>query len=135
VFQSVSVSLWKGLPKLRSEKALTRWIETAARRQSERIASKSRRNVRDEDIPDGVFSETGPSVLEKVSAAEEEHRVRRGLERLGGRCQELLKLLYLEDPSSSYEEIARRLGLPRGSIGPTRGRCLEKLREILDKMS
>lgn len=132
VFQTVSVALWKGLPELRSEKALTRWIQITARRQTERLVMKNRRLVRPEtpvESPD-----TAPSSLESVALAEEEHRVRRALQKLGGRCAELLKLLYLEEPPCSYEEITRRIGLPHGSIGPNRGRCLEKLKETLSKV-
>ena len=132
VFQNVSLALWKGLPELRSEKALTRWIEITARRQCERLAGKKRRLVHDEEgLADRPAEE--PDTLHELAELQEQQIVRRSLEKLGGRCAELLRLLYMENPPAAYDEITRRLGLPHGSIGPTRGRCLEKLREIVKK--
>ena len=49
------------------------------------------------------------------------------------RCRELLRALYEEDPRPAYEEIAERLGMRIGSIGPTRARCLSRLRETLEE--
>ena len=56
------------------------------------------------------------------------------VERMDARCRELLKLLFWETPSPSYDEAAARLGMPIGSLGPTRGRCLEKLRAALAEL-
>jgi DNA-directed RNA polymerase specialized sigma24 family protein len=50
------------------------------------------------------------------------------------RCRELLAMLFWETPSPSYDEAAARLGMPIGSLGPTRGRCLEKLRVALSEL-
>jgi hypothetical protein len=50
--------------------------------------------------------------------------------RMGQRCQQLLRLLMTE-PAPAYDEIAAALDMPVGSIGPTRGRCLEQLRHLL----
>ena len=57
--------------------------------------------------------------------------LRGALAQIGDRCRRFLTAIYLEEPPASYEEICRREGLPLGSIGPTRGRCLEKLRKAL----
>ena len=53
----------------------------------------------------------------------------RAFERLPARCQSLLRVL-MADPSPRYEEVATSLGLPIGSIGPTRQRCLDRLRHM-----
>lgn len=58
----------------------------------------------------------------------------RGLDSLDERCQRLLRLLFFEEPALSYEDAARSLGMPLGSIGPTRARCLEKLGTSLRKL-
>jgi DNA-directed RNA polymerase specialized sigma24 family protein len=55
-----------------------------------------------------------------------------GMERLQSRCRQLLLLLFLDHTEPSYEEISEQLGLPKGSIGPTRNRCLQQLRTILE---
>jgi DNA-directed RNA polymerase specialized sigma24 family protein len=57
--------------------------------------------------------------------------VQRALERLGERCRQLLHALFSGD-SPGYEAIATRLGLPIGSIGPTRARCLARLRRLIE---
>jgi DNA-directed RNA polymerase specialized sigma24 family protein len=60
--------------------------------------------------------------------------VRLALQELGGSCRHLLELRYLTDPAPSYAQIARRLDVSTGAIGPMRARCLQKLRKILERM-
>jgi DNA-directed RNA polymerase specialized sigma24 family protein len=54
-----------------------------------------------------------------------------GLSQIGEPCRELLLALYFQPESSSYAEVAARLDMPIGSIGPTRARCLKRLRRLL----
>jgi len=72
----------------------------------------------------------GPAVDERLLAQESTEAVRAALSRLPARWQRLLDML-MADPPASYTEISDQLGLPVGSIGPTRGRCLERLRVLL----
>jgi DNA-directed RNA polymerase specialized sigma24 family protein len=67
---------------------------------------------------------------ERLLADERAQAVRKALSRLPRRWQRLLELL-MADPPASYAEISDQLGLPMGSIGPTRGRCLARLRDLL----
>ena len=55
-----------------------------------------------------------------------------GMGRLQPRCRELLTLLFLDANEPSYDDISLELDLPKGSIGPTRNRCLQQLRTILE---
>ncbi|MGK4579777.1 RNA polymerase sigma factor [Kitasatospora sp. HPMI-4] len=71
-----------------------------------------------------------PSAEEQLLTAYRHRAVRRALARLPGRCPELLAALS-ESPELTYRQLAERLGLPRGSIGPTRSRCLGCLRALL----
>ncbi|WP_441247221.1 RNA polymerase sigma factor [Kitasatospora sp. McL0602] len=71
-----------------------------------------------------------PSAEDEALAAERRHAVRTALARLPGRCPELLTAL-AESPELTYHQLAARLGIPRGSIGPTRSRCLACLRALL----
>ena len=57
------------------------------------------------------------------------------LNRLGGRCRQLLLALYFDPAEPSYAEVAARLNMPVGSIGPTRARCLAKLKTLLEEES
>ena len=57
---------------------------------------------------------------------------------LGGvseRCRRLLEALYYEDPTPSYSELSQRLGVPVGSLGPTRARCMERLKGHYESLS
>ena len=57
--------------------------------------------------------------------------MRQALRRLDDGCRELLTALFLDPAGPSYEAIAARLGMPVGSIGPTRARCFRKLEALL----
>ncbi|MER7752369.1 hypothetical protein [Kitasatospora sp. NPDC097643] len=81
---------------------------------------------------------TLPTALPPVPSAEDvylaEYRrraVRAAVAGLPGRCPQLVAAL-IEDPPPSYRELSERLGMPRGSIGPTRSRCLACLRALLN---
>ena len=67
-----------------------------------------------------------------IAADEQLQAFRSGLDQLGSSCQELLRLLCV-DPPVSYEDVSAALDIPKGSIGPTRQRCLERLRRIIDE--
>ena len=73
---------------------------------------------------------TEPEIDERLLADERAQTVREALSRLPWRWQRLLEML-MADPPVSYAEISDQLGLPIGSIGPTRGRCLARLRVLL----
>ena len=62
--------------------------------------------------------------------AADAHMVRSALSKLPDRCRGLLTMLFLEE-GLSYNEISEKSGVPVGAIGPTRARCLEKLKNIL----
>jgi DNA-directed RNA polymerase specialized sigma24 family protein len=59
--------------------------------------------------------------------------LREAVARLSPRCRELIRLLFFEIPARPYEEVARHLGLAKGSIGFIRMRCLERLRRLLEE--
>lgn len=134
VFQNVCLALYRGLPRLRLAAGLTRWVLVTTRRQARDLALRRRREVPD---PDGVaaLQRTDPSPLADTVMEEMEERiaVRAALGELTGRCRQLIEWLYLSPDTPSYREIARRLEIPEGTVGPTRARCLDRLRLILEK--
>jgi len=71
-----------------------------------------------------------PPVDARVLASERDRDLLSALDRLPANCQRLLRLL-MEDPEPSYQDVSRALDMPIGSIGPTRGRCLHRLRREL----
>lgn len=130
-FQEVAVQLWKHLEQLRDVERLASWIGTTARRVAWRAKSRERtRTTHEEAAARDVVAEA-PSPAEAAGSVEEEQALREALAGLGQRCRELLSLLYFQPADLTYDEIARRLGVPRGSLGPTRQRCLDALREDL----
>lgn len=130
VMQNVFVTAFRKLQTLKDHERLSSWLITTAHRESWRVGKRSDRERQlDRAIPD--VSEPSPA---QVIDWERQHVVRAALERLGGRCQDLLTALFLEPSESSYEAIAERLDMKVGSIGPTRARCFKKLESILEEM-
>ena len=130
-FQEVSLLLWKQLKRLRDAERLLPFIATTTRRVAWRMKKRDKaRAGRDREIarPEAA---TGPSPDDRVASLEQEQAVRVALSGLGERCRRLLSALYFASADGGYDEIAERLGIPRGSIGPTRQRCLEGLRKEL----
>jgi DNA-directed RNA polymerase specialized sigma24 family protein len=85
--------------------------------------------AQDNEVLTGVVA-SAPEVDERILADERDQVVRDALSRLPRRSQRLLELL-MADPPVSYADISNEMGLPVGSIGPTRGRCLAQLRVLL----
>lgn len=137
VFQTVFQRLVQHLPRLQQPERLQAWIVTTAKREALLALRLGRRTVsmtRDDDEPAFDVADEAPLADEQLSALQQQHRLREALERLDGRCRELLGLLFRdEDDKLPYDEIGQRLGMPVGSIGPTRSRCLGKLRSLVDE--
>jgi len=134
VFQSVCLALYRGLPRLRQAAGLTRWVLTTAHRQSRDLARKRRREAPLPDEKDvGDIPDEAPSPARLHEEASLRVAIRAAVDRLPPRCAELLQLLYLESIPLSYREVARRFDVPEGTVGPTRARCLARLRELLEK--
>ena len=112
--------------KLREPAAVGGWLATTARRYCLRMLQG---NVREVLVDDPAANETGCDGLldAEVLAAERRAALDASLARLTDRQRDLMTLL-LDEPELSYEEVGRRLGLPVGSIGPTRARSLSRMR-------
>jgi RNA polymerase sigma factor (sigma-70 family) len=134
VFQSVCLALYRGLPRLKQAAGLTRWVLTTAHRTARDLARKRRREGPE---PDGSALDRIADEAPTPAALHEEARtrvaIRAAIDRLPPRCAELLRLLYLEAEPLSYRDVARRFDIPEGTVGPTRARCLARLRELLEK--
>jgi RNA polymerase sigma factor (sigma-70 family) len=129
VGQTVWLRLVTQLDQLRDPAALAGWIATTAGRECGRIrrAALPLPAARWE-LDAGTIPDTGTEPADaRLLAAERHAALRQAFSCLSPRCQQLLALL-IEDPPVSYVQISARLGIPIGSIGPTRRRCLGKLR-------
>lgn len=136
VSQTVWLQLTSHLDSIREPRALPGWIKVTAEREAFRMIRVGRRTTSLEPI--AGFYEAQPnatdlrfsSVIEEVDAdllrSEEQAAVREGLAALKPNQRELLLMLVAE-PAVPYAQISSELGVPIGSIGPTRARCLRKL--------
>ena len=129
VGQRVWLQLVSQLDKVRDPAALPGWLVTTTQRECgtvQRVARRSQplgRALDANHIPD---QQTGPA--EQVLLAAERHAaLREAFTRLPPCCQRLIAML-IEDPPVRYAQISAQLGIPVGSIGPSRSRCLDKLR-------
>ncbi len=134
ITQLTLTSLLQNLDTLHEGSRLSAWLATVARRNTWRVIERSRRESADEYA--GV-AETLPSLGQDRTGMLERWEMiewlNHGLTRLSDRCRELLLALYFEPSEPSYADIAARLGMAVGGIGPTRARCLARLKQILEE--
>ncbi len=138
VFQSVCARLLEHLGTLKDRKKLASWLIMTTKRECWQVSHRLRREAPigeggddDEERRDFDLLDDGPRADEELVRIERHEELRRAVSMLPDRSRELIELLFFAEDRPSYEEISRRLGMPVSSIGPTRGRCLEKLRELL----
>jgi RNA polymerase sigma factor (sigma-70 family) len=130
VVQTTWLSLLRSLDNIRAPDALIGWLVTVARREAGRVRDAGRRQ---QPVDESMFvslrdTDSGPD--EQFVDNERRRALWAAVNKLPPRCQELLRIVaFVHRPN--YDTVAEALGLPRGSIGPTRGRCLQKLRDLL----
>ncbi len=129
VGQNVWLLLVEHIGSLRDPAALPGWLATTTKHEALRVLRASRRGdhaalpPEDQMPPDPADA----AVEHELIAAERNAALRAAFADLPRRCHELLSLL-MTDPPPGYAYISTTLGLPVGSIGPTRARCLDRLR-------
>ncbi|HST23624.1 MAG TPA: sigma-70 family RNA polymerase sigma factor [Blastocatellia bacterium] len=137
IFQSVCLKLYEKLSTLRDYERISSWLITTTTREVWRVAARNRRDVttasNDEERADAInqIPSTGPLADEQRQALEQQQIVRESVEALPERCRNLVTMLFYEKDELSYADIARRMNMPVPSVGPTRARCLEKLKKLL----
>lgn len=152
VGQEVFLALAQGLHGLEDPQSLPAWLITTARRYSWRALQRRKReatlaagdlattevapgNVAGNVAASGTTYPLGaplPTMAELLQSWEQQEALAAGLARLGERCRDLLTLIFLDAREPSYDAISQQLAIPKGSIGPTRNRCLQQLRTILE---
>lgn len=131
----------QSMDSMRDDSRLGAWLATVARRHTWRQMEKNRRERArgDEDLAGRDLSEGADVLFGRVKADAPERWetvewLDQGLSEIGERCRELLTVLYFDEDEPSYTEVSERLDMPVGSIGPTRARCLKRLKEALEKL-
>jgi RNA polymerase sigma factor (sigma-70 family) len=129
VGQSVWLLLVEQIGRLREPAALPGWLATTTRRECLRILRAARRPDQVELPPEGQMpSDPDAAMIEQeIIVAERDAALRAAFAELPPGCHELLSML-MSDPPCAYADISATLGIPVGSIGPTRARCLNRLR-------
>jgi RNA polymerase sigma factor (sigma-70 family) len=138
VFQTVWLRLAEHLSRIENPDRIGAWLATTARRESQRVARGRHRTVpmddasllrfapADEHSPEEAVLQAEQTKLD----AQRAQRMWRVFGELSPHCQQLLRML-IATPPPTYAEVAAALDVPVGSIGPTRGRCLKRLRQRL----
>jgi len=138
VFQHVFATLLEHLDRIEHPSRIAAWLATTARRETWRLSRQARavRLVGGGDDDNNVLAaipDDAPLPGEAFLRLEEQDAVRRAVSGLDERCRTLITLLFYRPTPPPYAEVAAALGTTEGSIGPTRARCLQKLRRLLDK--
>jgi RNA polymerase sigma factor (sigma-70 family) len=131
VFQEVCLTLLRELPRLREPSTLAAWlIKVTSHRCMHWRARQARHLSTGVEAIDSTIQEPPEDMLQEV---ERDQLLREAVPDLAERCQELIQMLFFTTPAVPYEEVARRLGVAKGSIGFLRKRCLARLRRILEE--
>jgi RNA polymerase sigma factor (sigma-70 family) len=130
VLQTVWMRLITHLDGIHDAGALTGWLVTTTKREAWRVRAAGRKQL---PVDQDVFADLpdkGPGSEEQVILEYQRRELWAAIGMLSRRCQELLRIMAFA-PRPDYATVAAALGMRVGSIGPTRGRCLAKLRALL----
>jgi len=137
VFQLVFATLVEHLGQIEQPALIGAWLVTTARHEAWRFSRRERMaRFASLDAPElaaPLAADLLPEAL--MLRLEEQHQVRAALASLDERCRRLLILLFYRTDTAPYAEVATLLGISEGSIGPTRARCLQKLRRLLNDLN
>ncbi len=132
VIQTAWVRLVERVDSIEQPQAVLAWLVTTVRREAWRKLQRAGRDVLTDEIPEPVdppnHAESDPANIAVLN--ETERTLWEHIGELTKRCQALLRLIAFVD-RPDYGAVSEALGMPVGSIGPTRGRCLAKLRAAL----
>ena len=127
--------LIQSLDGLAEDSRLGPWLATVARRHTWRLLERNRREAASERLEGADIAESavllGRSDADSIEHWELSDWLDAGLSQISERCRKLLLALYFQPEQPSYAEVAEQMGMPLGSVGPTRARCLKRLRQGL----
>ena len=128
--------LIQSLDGLAEDSRLGPWLATVARRHTWRLLERNRREGASERLEGTDIAESavllGKSDADSIEHWELTEWLDAGLSKINEPCRKLLVALYFQPERSSYAEVAERLGMPVGSIGPSRARCIKRLKQMLN---
>lgn len=131
VVQNAWLALARRREHVRDPQAVLAWLLVTVRRDAARTAASARAAAVDPEPLLAARPDPAPGPAATVIDEDRARRLWLAVSRLSERCQRLLRVIAFSD-RPDYASLSVDLGMPLGSIGPTRGRCLKKLRESLD---
>jgi len=131
VIQFTWLTLVRKADSVENPRAVASWLIITARRQAWRVASRGRREDATDDEDLAPVLPPARDAESEALQADADHRLWAAVGRLNERCQRLLRVIAFDD-KPDYKNISDELGMPVGSIGPTRRRCLEKLKSVIN---
>lgn len=137
--QEVFLALSQNLHTIEDPERLPAWLVTTARRATWRAVQRRRYEEPLELVSEDGEERAQPTALvapfptpdQLLAGWQRQEVLQRAMEQLSPRCRQLLTLLFLDSEEPNYEEIGRLMDMPKGSIGPTRNRCLDHLRNLM----
>lgn len=131
VIQTVWLALVRSADSITEPQAVVQWLIVSARRESWRVVKRNdRADPTDFDADDDLLTHVRETPEDLVLRNDTDSRLWQHILNLSERCRALLRVIAFAD-RPDYAAVAEALGMPIGSIGPTRGRCLAKLRQLL----
>jgi RNA polymerase sigma factor (sigma-70 family) len=150
VFQVAFSRLFEHIDRLDDASRVRAWLVTTAKRETLRLLEQNQRLAEplhevgadadgqaDDDAPGSLadrLADPNPLPEALLDDLQQQDRLHRALALLDERSRALLTLLFLQDETPSYDDIAQRLQMAAGSVGPTRARCLQRLRTIMETL-
>lgn len=135
VFQATFIALYEHLDRIESPAALPRWVAVTASREASRVRRIAARNLAvsldDDRSLDEVLAVEESAAHEEAERSLQADALRKAMAALSEKCRTLLSLLFGQS-EAAYGEISEKTGMAVGAIGPTRARCLDRLRKILE---
>jgi len=133
IFQTVCLDLFNELPPLRDADALESWLIRVTTHKCYHWKRKkgSPHEEFNEEINTGSAADPIPAGT--LAEVEREQMMQEAIGQLPARCRQMIELLFFEHPPMPYTEVAKRLKVAKGSVGFIRGRCLKRLKKVLEQ--
>lgn len=136
ISQMAFLALFRSLGALSDDSRLSAWLATVTHRQTKRLLLQRRHEHPDaQELLDERLPSVAPGGEASMERWELVEWLSRGIGALNERCRQLIQALYFERDTPAYADVAARLDIPVGSVGPTRARCIERLRQALENGS
>jgi RNA polymerase sigma factor (sigma-70 family) len=134
IFQEVCLTLLNELPRVREPRTLAAWLIRVTARRSLELRRRQAGFLHSSLNPDRLDVAAEPYAgAEMLERLQRQQMLREAIEGLAPRCRRLIEMLFFTTPALPYEDVAKGLGIAKGSVGFIRGRCLERLRRALEK--